>query len=279
MNISISYKNFIAEAKRIEPEILPKFKFSINDEKLYFVMESLNEINKLKEKFKNFFKNHHRIPNLEDVINNFIAQKNQFINDMNTFLKISKDINKSTREILFQTNNILKFRLDEFITQYKVLKQKIYSKSKVKDNYYELKEKFFNDTIKSQNFGKKKIENLNLKEGINKKNSINKDDRNENGEFDSKDSKINKISNKEKNKGLKNEENYYINNIGNNQDNDYEIVEPPKAQWVQKYLPKENKSINETLNILNDLSNLMKSFSQKVYFHSEMANQSKKIKY
>lgn len=270
MNISNEYKNYFRnkiECENINNDSVMKtrkFSFQTKDEKIYYITESLNEINKLKEKFRNFFKNHHRIPNLEEVINNFILQKNEFINDMNSFLKMSKDINKPMREIFFQANNILKFRLDEFITQYKILKQKIYKKSKVKDNYYELKDKFLKD-----NFLKEKYK-LDENNGIKNDNSINKETFL--GNKVKKDKKLNKEDSKINSSELINYENY---DKRNNLDEDNSFIEPSKAKWVQKYLPKENKSINETLNILNDLSNLMKSFSQKVYFHSEITNQSK----
>lgn len=270
MNISNEYKNYFRnkiECENIYDDSVMKtrkFCFQTKDEKIYYITESLNEINKLKEKFRNFFKNHHRIPNLEEVINNFILQKNEFINDMNSFLKMSKEINKPMREIFFQANNILKFRLDEFITQYKILKQKIYKKSKVKDNYYELKDKFLKD-----NFLKEKYK-LDENNGIKKDNSINKETFL--GNKVKKDKKLNKEDSKINSSELINYEDY---DKRNNLDEDNSFIEPSKAKWVQKYLPKENKSINETLNILNDLSNLMKSFSQKVYFHSEITNQSK----
>lgn len=52
------------------------------------------------------------------------------------------------------------------------------------------------------------------------------------------------------------------------------IIEPPKEKWALKYIPQETKTIDDTIKILNDLSNLMKTFTQKVYFHNEMTQQS-----
>ena len=231
------------------------YNFNLIDNKIWFVMESLNEIAKLKKLFKNYFKIQDKIINLNEFVSDFFKDKNQFIENLTIFINSSQQRYKEkenylslhSKTIYHSINLLFKSRLDELLASYKILNQKIAKKKTIASNYWKDKEEFL-------------IRNYNIK---NKK-SLNNENKKENKES----------RNESKTEIYNNVDDYTYSTNEN-----MIIIEPPKEKWVFQYLPQNNKSADETINILNDLSNLVKTFSQKVYFHNEMTNQSKFLKF
>jgi hypothetical protein len=237
------------------------YSFSICDDKILYMMESIYEIGKIKTLFKNYFKIQDKILNINEFIQTFTDEKYLFINNMETYLKTTSN-NKNKENYLSshakmtyeEIVKLLKSTLDDLFSSYKILKQKISKKKGIATKYWNSKLEFF------------QRKNLNT----------NNDTK--------KDTKNTSTSVKEQENTNRNKNNKYSNNLDsiscnntstNDSSNNNILLEPPKETWVLKYIPQDTKSADETMNVLNDLSNLVRTFSQKVYHQSEMTNQSK----
>lgn len=248
------------------------FSFGIVDENIWYMMESIYEIKKIKTLFKNYFKIQDKIININDFVQTFTNEKHEFISNMEVYL--SKTQSKSPSKEYYLSNhakmiyqeivNLFKSSLDELFTSYKILKQKISKKKGIATKYWDSKVAFIQ---------KKQLEFKDSKEKVDKLKNDNKSNLKDNVDKSMNNLKeYNKKADSDKKK-------YYDNNHIENQLsqlNDIPLfLEPPKETWVLKYLPQDTKTADETVNILNDLSNLVRTFSQKVYHQSEMTNQSK----
>lgn len=246
MDLTSLFHNYI---NNITPsqELQSQYKFKIKDDKVFYLMESLYEIKKLKKLFKNYFKINDKVLNISEFVDTFIKQKNEFLNNMSVYMNSTQSnnsrkdnyLNKHSKVVVLEMTSLLKHRLDELLSGYKVLKQKISKKQSINNKYWE-----------------NKISYILEKEEIKRNKKAN----------------TNKNMNRNEDKDVNLIEAEKCNNINKASE---VMIEPPKEKWVLQYLPQENKSTDEISNILSELSELVKSFSQKVYFHNEMTQNSK----
>ena len=238
--------------------LVKNFSFKQDDDKIFYLTESLYEIKKIKKLFKNYFKVQDKVLNINEFMSKFLSEKNSFVENMETFISKaspnSKDYYVASnfyKSLLNQAQIIFKSRIDEVMTSFKILKQKIIKKNSIYNRYWESKNLYI------QKHGKI------LNNYIRSKSTID-------GESKEKIS-VNIDENYKDKKEKKNQNFIFEENLNKADDT---IIEPPKEKWALKYIPQETKTIDDTIKILNDLSNLMKTFTQKVYFHNEMTQQS-----
>lgn len=212
-----------------------KFKLTVSNDYIKQSMETLKDI----EKAEYILLNHHKFNyklEIDDYFAYFLKEKNGFIQSFHEFIVNSKkdpDISKDRITVYKQIFNNLKSNLDNLITNFKIIKQNIYKKSKQKERFNELKFNFFSE--KEEDLSKDEVnEKQSLKTKVKKKlNQILPID------FDSFEEKI-----KEKYKEA----------------NDV----------VDMLMDKEKQNYEKTKRILFDLSSLVTNVQKKMHEQSEM---------
>ena len=212
-----------------------KFKLTVSNDYIKQSMETLKDI----EKAEYILLNHHKFNyklEIDDYFAYFLKEKYGFIQSFHEFIVNSKkdpDISKDRITVYKQIFNNLKSNLDNLITNFKIIKQNIYKKSKQKERFNELKFNFFSE--KEEDLSKDEVnEKQSLKTKVKKKlNQILPID------FDSFEEKI-----KEKYKEA----------------NDV----------VDMLMDKEKQNYEKTKRILFDLSSLVTNVQKKMHEQSEM---------
>lgn len=205
----------------------------------------------------------------------------------------------------------LKSEMDNLIKDYKLTKQNIIKKLKIKENFWKEKEIFLKDinSSKSNNRIDKKIYNqistsvtnsMNLINtipsnplsdfagsyisdkikntlSISKNNSDNKIDEKKNIPnilIDEDNEKLESIKKLIENKTNKKLDNYNNDNLNLDNKNSYNPYED-SSQILNLMKKNDTKDLDKTKQILFSLSDLMSNFSMKVVQHQEMTQQSK----
>lgn len=126
--------------------LVKNFSFKQDDDKIFYLTESLYEIKKIKKLFKNYFKVQDKVLNINEFMSKFLSEKNSFVENMETFISKaspnSKDYYVASnfyKSLLNQAQIIFKSRIDEVMTSFKILKQKIIKKNSIYNRYWESK--------------------------------------------------------------------------------------------------------------------------------------------
>ncbi len=122
-----------------------KFKLNITNNYIKDSIQTLKDIKKTEYILLNHHKFNYKLE-LDEYFAGFLKEKNEFIQSFRTFLLNSKkdlEVPQDHITVYTQILNIMKSNLDELITNFKIIKQNIYKKSKQQERFNEEKLNFF----------------------------------------------------------------------------------------------------------------------------------------
>lgn len=223
----MDYRKFLREKN--------DFKLTVKNDYIKQSMDTLKNI----EEAEYILFNHHKFSykiEIDDYFAYFLKEKNDFIQSFHDFIVNSKknpEISEDRITVYKQIFNYLKSNLDNLITNFKIIKQNIYKKSKQQERFNEQKFNFFSE--KEEDHSKvEENEDQSLKAKVKKKlNEILPID------FESLEEKI-----KDKYKEASN--------------------------VVDMLMDKEKQNYEKTKRILFDLSSLITNVQKKMHEQSEM---------
>jgi hypothetical protein len=229
-----------------------EYKLSITNN---YIKESITTLKDIK-KADYILINHQRFNykiEIDEYFAYFLKEKNDFIGSFQQYIKdcikdpnIPEDCITVYKEIL----NILKSNLDNLITNFKIIKQNIYKKTKQQERFNEQKFHFFAE--KEEDHSKEDDKNIN----INNNNNINKINKKESIKSKPR-TKINKLI-----KNIKDD----FNSLKEGIKNKYEEA----SNVVQMLMDKDKQNYEKTKRILFDLSSLVTAVQTKLHEQGEM---------
>ena len=211
-----------------------KYKLNITNNYIKDSIQTLKDIKKTEYILLNYQKFNLE---LDEYFAGFLKEKNEFIQSFKEFLLNSKkdpNVSQDRITVYKEILGIIKSNLDNLITNFKILKQNIYKKSKQQERFNEEKFKFFSEKEKEPNDNNINNGNRNLKTKI--KNKIK-----EILPFD-----LDKFEETIKNKYKE------------------------ESHVIQMLMDKEEQNFQKTKKILFDLSSLMTNVQQKLHEQGEM---------
>jgi hypothetical protein len=227
-----------------------KFTLIVNNSYIKESIEVLKDIKKAEFILLNNHRFNYKIE-IDEYFAYFLKEKNDFIGSFQQYIKdcikdpnIPEDCITVYKEIL----NILKSNLDNLITNFKIIKQNIYKKTKQQERFNEQKFHFFAE--KEEDHSKEDDKNININNNINKinkKESIKSKPR----------TKINKLI-----KNIKDD----FNSLKEGIKNKYEEA----SNVVQMLMDKDKQNYEKTKRILFDLSSLVTAVQTKLHEQGEM---------
>jgi hypothetical protein len=212
------------------------FTFQSSDLKIKFASESLSEIKILEKLLKNYSKYSKKL-NLDEYFPNFLNERQQFINDFIGFLKKSTSSKKKTTDYVY----INEFQFSIYKGIIDILNSKIENFSKEYKKHKSEEEK--NENFKYEYLKRKKIF---FKTKAFSYVSIKKDSQIQFNDDDDDNNKINVMNS---------------NTI--------------EETWVSQYLPQDTTEIDQTKGLMQNVTKLMKVFSEKIHQDLERTSQIK----
>ena len=212
-----------------------KFKLSIKSKIINDSINTLKDIKKAEYILLNYERLNYKIE-LDEYFAYFLKEKNEFIESFQKYIKLihtNEDMTKDKLTVFKEILSILKSNLDNLITNFKLLKQNIYKKTKQQERFNEQKFIFFSENYDINTNNTNKITNKKLKNA-----------KRPNIELLSKE--IEKMEEGTKNK-------YKESNT-----------------VVEMLMDREKQNYEKTKRILYDLSSLNTSFQKKMFEQSEM---------
>ena len=212
------------------------FKLNLTNNYIKESIKTLKDIKKTNYILQNHHKFSYRIE-LDEYFTYFLKEKNIFISSFRQYILESKSNNELSKDALTvfkEIYSILKFNLDNLITNFKMLKQNLYKKAKHEEKYFQNKFNFF-------------AENENKIGDVNKIESL-------------KD-----IPNKVKK--------FFVNNLPFDIENIEEKIKnkyKEATNVVEILMDKEKQNFEKTKKILFDLSSLVTSVQKKLHAQGEM---------
>lgn len=211
-----------------------KYKLNITNNYIKDSIQTLKDIKKTEYILLNYQKFNLE---LDEYFAGFLKEKNEFIQSFKEFLLNSKkdpNVSQDRITVYKEILGIIKSNLDNLITNFKILKQNIYKKSKQQERFNEEKFKFFSEKEKEPKDNNIENGNRNIKTKI--KNKIK-----EILPFD-----LDKFEETIKNKYKE------------------------ESHVIQMLMDKEKQNFEKTKKILFDLSSLMTNVQQKLHEQGEM---------
>ena len=211
-----------------------KYKLNITNKYIKDSIQTLKDIKKTEYILLNYHKFNLE---LDEYFAGFLKEKNEFIQSFKEFLLNSKkdpNVSQDRITVYKEILSIIKSNLDNLITNFKILKQNIYKKSKQQERFNEEKFKFFSEKEKEPTDNNNIENNRNLKAKI--KNKIK-----EILPFD-----LDKFEETIKNKYKE------------------------ESHVIEMLMDKEKQNFEKTKKILFDLSSLMTNVQQKLQEQGEM---------
>ena len=212
-----------------------KFKLSIKSKIINDSINTLKDIKKAEYILLNYERLNYKIE-LDEYFAYFLKEKNEFIESFQKYIKLihtNEDMTKDKLTVFKEILSILKSNLDNLITNFKLLKQNIYKKTKQQERFNEQKFIFFSENYDINTNNNNKITNKKLKNA-----------KRPNIELLSKE--MEKMEEGTKNK-------YKESNT-----------------VVEMLMDREKQNYEKTKRILYDLSSLNTSFQKKMFEQSEM---------
>ena len=212
-----------------------KFKLSIKSKIINDSINTLKDIKKAEYILLNYERLNYKIE-LDEYFAYFLKEKNEFIESFQKYIKLihtNEDMTKDKLTVFKEILSILKSNLDNLITNFKLLKQNIYKKTKQQERFNEQKFIFFSENYDINTNNTNKITNKKLKNA-----------KRPNIELLSKE--MEKVEEGTKNK-------YKESNT-----------------VVEMLMDREKQNYEKTKRILYDLSSLNTSFQKKMFEQSEM---------
>lgn len=114
------------------------FKFTLTNEYVKTAMETLTDISKAKNIISNYFNIDYQV-DIDEYFAYFLKEKNEFITDFSLYISKSKNLPKAQHILYSSILTILKRNLDDVLTNFKLLKQRLYRKLKRQERYNQSK--------------------------------------------------------------------------------------------------------------------------------------------
>ena len=118
-----------------------RYRLRIRNEYVKNSMEKLADIAKAKNIITNYSSVDYQI-SIDEYFAYFLKDKNEFISDFSSYITKDKEISKVDQIVYNSILNVLKRNLDDVLTNFKLLKQRMYRKLKQKERFNQSKLSF-----------------------------------------------------------------------------------------------------------------------------------------